>query len=463
MKSLFRSLTLCRVSRTLFLVPCTLFLAPAPAPAQVAAGVNRTRIHGIDLLAYRTGVKDVVYLRGSLPAGDDKSPAHNTMIATLTGAMLDRGTAKQDKFALAGQLEAVGASIEFSVGETVVSFTARCLRKDVPLVIALLAEQLRAPAFRDEELAKLRQQFAGGLQRQLESTDFRAADEFNRAVYPEGHPNRHPSVEQQLADLQTATVDDLRKFHAEHYGPAHFTIVAAGDLDVDVLHAQLAAGFAGWTGGTAPRKAPRATPTDSAKERTVFMPGKTSVSLVLGQATGLRYGDPDYFALRTATNVLGSGFTGRLMANVRDKEGLTYGIGATMANDVFNDGDWRLTASFAPALLDKGIESTKSQLTAWYEKGITADELARRKDNLIGSFKVGLATTDGLAQSLLLSVQRGKGPEWLDQYSEVIKSLTLEQVNGAIRKHLNPAGMHLIKAGTVPSPPPGRARPLGAP
>ncbi|HYC70856.1 MAG TPA: pitrilysin family protein [Opitutaceae bacterium] len=443
MKILFRTLLPLLASAAVLL---------SAATAQIAQGVTRTKVHGIDVLAYKTGVKDVVYLRGSLPAGDDKSPANNTMVATLTGAMLDRGTAKQDKFAIAGQLEAVGASIDFSVGETVLSFTARCLSKDVPLVITLLAEQLREPAFSEEELTKLKQQIAGGLQRQLENTDFRAADEFNRSLYPVGHPNRHPSVEQQLADLKAATVEDLRKFHAEHYGPAHFTIVAAGDIDVGAVREQLTASFAGWTGGTAPLKAGRATPTDAAKEQTVFMPGKTSVSIVMGQTSGMRYGDPDYFALRTGTAILGSGFTGRLMANVRDKEGLTYGIGSTMANDVFNDGDWRLTATFAPNLLEQGIASTRRQLTAWYEKGVTAEELARRKENLVGSFKVGLATTDGLAQSLLLSVQRGKGPEWLDQYPEVIKGLTLDQVNGAIRKHLNPSEMYLIKAGTVPVP-----------
>lgn len=443
MKTLFRS-PLCLLSALVCLLGAPL------ASAQISQGVQRSKIHGIDVIAYKTGVKDVVYLRGSLPAGDDKSPANNSMVATLTGAMLDRGTTKQDKFAIAGQLEAVGASIDFSVAETTLSFTARCLSKDVPLVISLLAEQLREPAFSDEELTKLKQQIAGGLQRQLENTDFRAGDEFNRSVYPVGHPNRHPSVEQQLADLKAATVDDLKKFHKEHYGPAHVTLVAAGDLDVAAVRSKLSASFAGWTGGTPPLKAARATPTDAAKEQVAFMPGKTSVSIVMGQTSNMRYGDPDYFALRTGTAILGSGFTGRLMANVRDKEGLTYGIGSSLANDVFNDGDWRITATFAPNLLDQGIASTKRQLTEWYEKGVTADELARRKDNLVGSFKVGLATTDGLASSLLLSVQRGKGPEWLDQYPSVIQGLTLEQVNGAIKKHLNPSEMFLIKAGSVP-------------
>lgn len=434
------------------LVPLLLVsaLLAGPARAQFSSGVVRGDVGGIDLLAYPTGVKDVVYLRGSMPVGDDKAPADNCMVATLTGAMLDRGTVRQDKFAIASKLEAVGASIDFSVGETALEFNARCLRKDIPLVVQLLAEELREPAFNPDELDKLKRQLAGGLKRQLENTDFRAADAFTRAVYPQGHPNRSPSVDEQLAALEAAKADDLRKFHDANYGPVHLTIVAAGDIDPAQVKSLIATAFSGWTGGTPPVRNGRGPAPDVPKEQTILMPGKTSVSVVMGEATHLRYGDPDYFALRTATAILGSGFTGRLMANVRDKEGLTYGIGSMMTRDAFTDGDWRLTATFAPALLDKGIASAQRQLTQWYEKGVTADELTRRKDNLVGSFKVGLATTEGIAQTLLMTVQRGKDPSWLDEYPDIIRSLTLAQVNSAIRKHLNPSEMVIIKAGTVP-------------
>lgn len=439
--------------RPLLAATLALSVAAASLPAQIAQHVVRTQIAGIDLVAYKTGVKDVVYLTGSLPAGDNKAPADNVMIPTLVGGMLSRGTTKHTKAEIADQLDAVGASISFSVGSQTVDISARCLAKDVPLVVSLLAEQLRSPAFSEEEFGRLKQQTLGNLKRALESTDFRATETFTRAVYGPGHPNRDPSIEEQTAATQAATLDALKQFHAAHYGPAHLTLVAAGDLDVGALQAEIGKQFAGWTGGTAPLARPANPPTDAPRDQTVFMADKTSVNIVLGQATGLRYGDPDYFALRTATAVLGSGFTGRLMANVRDKEGLTYGIGASHANDTFTDGDFRITATFSPALLEKGIASTKRQLDRWYQEGITADELARRQDNLVGSFQVGLATTGGLASNLLAAIQRGKDASWLDQYPGVIRGLTLDQVNGAVKKHLNPAQMVLVKAGTVSEAP----------
>ena len=447
--------------KRLFYLFSTLGAIVSAAHAEIAPGTVRTKIAGIDVIAYKSGVKDVVYLRGTLPAGDAKDPADNPVIASLVANMLDRGTAKHTKAQIAEMLESVGASINFSAGDFAADFNARCLAKDVPLVVSLLAEQLREPAFTPEEFDRLKKQTVGGLKRGLENTDFRSADEYTRAVYAVGHPNRQATPDEKIAAVQAATLDQVKAFHAKNYGPAYFTIVAAGDLDVPALQAELGKSFAGWTGGTPPAPAVKNKPVDAAKEQTVFMADKTSVSITYGQATGLHYGDSDYFALRTATAVLGSGFTGRLMGNVRDKEGLTYGIGSSMNRDTFADGDWSITATFAPSLLDKGIASTRRQLDLWYKDGVTADELDRKKDSLVGSFKVGLATTDGLATSLLLAIQRGKDPSWLDQYPGVIRGLTIEQVNGAIRKHLKPDEMFLIKAGTVPGAAPAPAAPKG--
>ena len=90
------------------------------------------------------------------------------------------------------------------------------------------------------------------------------------------------------------------------------------------------------------------------------------MTVLLGQSDGLRYRDPDALALRVGSAVLGAGFTGRLMSTVRDQEGLTYGIGAGISgtSDIFADGAWRIIASFAPQLLEKGVASTKRELNA---------------------------------------------------------------------------------------------------
>jgi zinc protease len=421
------------------------------AAASIAAGAKRSQIAGIDVIADRTAVKDVVVIFGSLPAGNIFNPAGKPATALLVGQMLDKGTTRQDKFALARRLDEVGASVHFGTDNFMTTFSVTCLKENLPLVLALLAEELRMPAFAAEEFDKLKTRLSGALQKGLEDPGARASESFDQAVYPQGHPNKTATVQETIEGIKNATLMDLKSFHAAHYGPAHMTMVIAGDFDLNRVRAALQKSFSGWKGGTAlPPALPSAAGfVTASKEQTLFVPGKTSVVMLLGQATGLKYRDPDALALRVGTTVLGSGFTGRLMNDVRDQEGLTYSIGANLSNDTFADGEWKISATFAPALLDKGIASTRRQLTEWYQDGITAAELEQRKTQLTGSYYVSLATPGGLAQALLVAVQRGYNLTWLDEYPKAIQALTVAQVNGAIKKHLEPGKMLLIKAGTV--------------
>jgi zinc protease len=420
--------------------------------AQVAKNAVRQSVGGIELVVLKTGVQEVVTIRGSIAAGDGLSPDTNPALADLTGGMLDKGTTTHDKYAIAQLLGDVGATISFSTGPSSLNVNAKCLRQNLPLVLGLIAEQLRTPAFSPDEFAKLKKQFAGLYRRQSDDTDFRADDTFSRALYPAGHPNRMAPGPELLAGAEKTTLADVQAFHAKYYGPATFRLVLVGDVDPAVARAEIAKVFAGWTGGErAPKPAPaKAGGLDTARDQNVFMPEKTNISLIWGQPTGLRYADTDTLALRVGTAALGSGFTGRLMANVRDKEGLTYGIGSYVAGDTFVDGDWRIQGNFAPEMLEKGIASTKRQLTEWYTNGITDAELAQRKTGLAGTYKVGLSTTAGMAGTILNTLNRELELSFIDQYPARVGALTREQVNTAIRKHLDPEKMVLVKAGTVP-------------
>jgi zinc protease len=151
------------------------------------------------------------------------------------------------------------------------------------------------------------------------------------------------------------------------------------------------------------------------------------------------------------------------MGTVRDKEGLTYNIGAGMGEDSIADGDWAISASFAPALLTKGLASTRSVLDQWWSQGITDTELADRKQGVVGGYFVSLSTTGGVAGTILTSLQRGYDLTWLDGYPVAINALTRSQVNQAIRNHLNPKTMVLVEAGSVGSATPVKAAPDAKP
>ncbi len=127
---------------------------------------------------------------------------------------------------------------------------------------------------------------------------------------------------------RAANLDELKAFQAKYYGPAHMTLVVVGDVDDADTQADVAKAFAGWTGGQDYLRAAKPAAPGAASRITVPLADKPSVNVMLGQASGLRYSDPDDLPLRVGTAILGRGFTGRLMGIVRDKEGLTYNIGA---------------------------------------------------------------------------------------------------------------------------------------
>ena len=430
-------------------VLAALFLVSGAAAASVADQSHRSQVAGVDLITYHTDVKDVVVILGSLPAGDAMAEPGNIAIPTLAGMMLDRGTKKLDKFAIAEQLDNVGAEIAFSVGTQSLEIRAKCLKKDLPLVIGLIAAELRTPALQLQEFNKAKQQFIGALEASAQNTEARAQEAFGRAIFPQGHPNRPHSVDDYKAAAKAATLDELKSFHAKYYGPAHMTLVVVGDVAAPEAEIEIDKAFSGWTGGQDYVRPAVPAALKAPSEMSVPLTDKPSVSVLIGQPTGLRYKDPDALALRVGTAILGSGFTGRLMGIVRDKEGLTYNIGAAMTDDSIVDGRWDISASFAPALLDKGIASTRRELDRWWKDGVTDQELAARKQGLIGSYLVGLSTTTGLANAILTDVQRGYDVSRLETYPGAVKALTRDEVNSAIKKHLNPSLMVLVKAGSV--------------
>lgn len=431
-----------------------LTFTPQSAPSQTLLSDQIRKkdvLKGLALYTMKTPVKDVVTIRGSLLGGDEFSPKDNSMVADLTAAMLDQGTKKHDKFAISEKLESVGAEMSFNSSQYYVNFSVRCLKDDVPMVIDLLAEQLREPAFNEEDLATLKKRYSGQLRRAKESTRTQANREFLRTLYPEGHPNYAPRVDDEIERLEKITVDDLKAFHDRNSGLGSIRVVAVGDVNEKALAKVLKKKFKGW------KKSPLSLiPTDKranppqAKTTYVTLADKTSTDTYLGQAVGIDRNHEDYYPLYVGIYVLGGNFSARLMQTVRDEQGLTYGIGSTLRGvDNGNDGYWYTWGTFAPELLAQGKEATLEQIEKWVKDGITAEELDAKKNTITGSYKVGLATTRGLAGQILTNAERGRPTSFLDDYPGLINSLTLDQVNKAIRKYIHPDQLVIVTAGTI--------------
>ena len=408
---------------------------------------------GLRLITLPMGIQDVVTIVGSFYGGDIFSPTENQATADVTVAMLDKGTRSRDKFEIGALLEAVGAAVRFSSDDFRVNFSARCLKSDLPLVIELLAEQLMEPAFHEEDLASLKKRILGNLKRQLESTDEQARIAFSQLLYGPRHPNYIPGIESQIAEVEALTIEDLAAFYRQHYGRGSIALVATGDLDRAELEQHLAAQLGSWSQvDIAPPSLDdrRADLTAPGREKFVTLQEKTSVNLLLGMAVGIDREHPDYLPLVVATFILGGNFSARLMTTVRDKAGLTYGIGSSIGGaGEGKDGFWAIHGTFAPPLLATGQAATLEQLDLWLGDGVIAEELAAKKTTITGSYQVGLASTKGMAGAILNVVERGRDLSYLDTYPDEIRALELDQVNGVIGRYLDRDRLVLVAAGSI--------------
>lgn len=419
---------------------------PANEPAsKIAPRIARDRVAGMDVLVCPTGYRNVITIVGSFPAFEPENPT----LAALAAEMLERGTKKHDANAIAAKLDRVGARIAFASDATSIRFSARCLKKDAPLVVSLLAEQLREPSFPEDEFEKLRIQKLAEAEQLRESTDAMAALAFANAAFPKGHPSYRRTPEEIVASVKAAKLDDVRAFHAKWFGPAEVRLVVVGDVDAPRIRGELEKSFADWKGGRKLPEVALAKPPEKGRRIAVDIPGKRSVSVALGLPTGLRFTDEDHLPLSVATSVLGDGFTSRLIGKIRDTEGLTYGIGSVLSGGGTLDRTWSVRGTFAPSLLERGLASTDRELKLWQREGITADELEYRKNALAGEHQVRLATSSGMAGAILDVVERGLDPSWIDDYPARLAALTLDEVNAAVKKYIDPAKLIIVTAGTL--------------
>ena len=429
----------------------------APAAAPLAERVVETPLAGSAdhpgrLLLLPTPVQHVVSIRGAVWAGLDLAADLDDMALDLTTTLLDKGTARRDRFAIAEALEDRGAELAFYADGLRVGFSGRCLAADLPDVLALLAEQLREPALDEAEFDKARQQTAAGLRRTLDSTGAQAGGLLSRRLFPPDHPDHHPDPQADLERLGRLTVDHVRAFHRRHVGSDQLVLALAGDLDVEQARAAAEQALGSWAPhGQTARFADQAAPEAPGRaERAIA--DRQNLDVRLGHALTLRRGDPDYLALFAGVYVLGGSFSGRLMSTVRDEQGLTYGVGSRLAGmGVEHDGYWRTAITLSQDNLERGIDATMEQIRLFCNEGVTDDELREKLTAIAGGYKVGLATTGGLAASLLVNAERGFPTGYLDDYPALIEALTADQVNAAIARHLDPDALHVTVAGTLPS------------
>ena len=416
---------------------------------KTASVYKREKVAGIDVVSVKTSAKDFVTVAASISLGNYANETKNTIIPSLTASMLSKGTTLNDKFRFSEKLQKLGVNLNVNASTFKINIGFKCLKKDLDQVITLLAEELRNPLFDAKEFENLKQQFTGNTKQNLNDPGKRGNIALTQALYPKGNPNHDLSVEDDLANISSATLEEVKAFHQKYFGPASMHLVIVGDTEGANLNPSLKKAFKNWNGGVVENMKFEEAIKAASKTEVITIAEKPSAELFIGQYTGLKRSDADYIPFYIANYTLGAGFSGRLMQTVRDNDGLTYSISSVMGGNIVTGGYWMVNASFNPTLFQKGLDATMVQVDKWVKDGITAGELENKKTNLIGSFKVGMSTTNGLSRTILSFIERGLEPGYIEQYPKDIEKVTLQQVNDAIKKYIQLDKMIVIKSGSL--------------
>jgi zinc protease len=412
--------------------------------------VRRVLPNGILVDVVENHTVPTVAIQALVLSGGMTAPPRQPAIPFLTSEMLQRGTTTKNKNRIGELLDDAGARLTFVTNLYETNATASGLSRDTGLLLQLLAEEIRSPAFPDSELEKAKSEYKSTVLRLSESTNQRAFDRLTQLAFPEGHPYRAATKDEMLASIEATRLEDLKRFHKERYVGSSLILAVVGDVNAREVAAQVEKLFGSLEKGAAPVfDLPRVQP-GAASRDAVTLHGKANMNLIYGHASGLRRTDPDYEAALVANAALGqTALSSRIGKRVRDTEGLSYNLSSRFNMSDYLDGVWMVNVAVAPVNLNRAMVSTREEIEKYVKEGITPAELETQKSFFAGNYNVRLGSNGGVAGALVAAEKFGYGPAYLDEFPKRIERVTLEQANQAIKDHFRPDKMNVVVAGDL--------------
>lgn len=406
--------------------------------------------NGITVLIYQRQNADSLFIEGLVRAGALVDGREKAGLASFTADMLMRGTGQRSFEAIYEELESVGASLHFGAGRHVTEFSGVSLAEDADLLLSLIAESLRQPAFPQEHVERVRGEIMTGLQIRANDTRKMAALAFRHLLYGD-HPYGY-SVDGYPQTVEVLSRDELADFYHRYYGPQGMIITIVGGLEPAEALAKVQAAFGDWRSEQARMPdAPDMPRPDGIVRTSVDMPQKTQSDIMLGLPGPVRSAD-DYLDASIANTILGVfGMMGRLGKNVREKQGLAYYAYSRLHGGV-GPSPWYVSTGVAPAKVELAIDSILHEIDRLRTEPLPEEELADSQAYRTGSLPVGLETNSGLAGIITDMEYYDLGLDYLQLLPDKIEAASPASVQAAAAKYLSTISLAIAVAGPDAAP-----------
>ena len=424
-----------------------------PSPANVE---TRTARHAtpagmtLALLPKKTRGATVV-AQILLRFGDEPSLMNRSAAASLTSGMLMRGTTKKTRQQIQDELDRLKARLSVFGGGQQVQATIETTRESLPAVLRLTAEVLREPAFPASEFELLRQERLAGIEQQKSEPTQIAATAYNRHLgpYPKGDIRYTKTLDEQIADTNAATLDQIVRFYKDFYGASNAQMTVVGDFDAKEITALTTELFGTWKSPRPFTRVPSIFTDAPPANQALLTPDKANAFFIAGFNLKIRDDHPDYPALLLGNYMLGGGFlSSRLATRIRQKDGLSYGVGSGLNISPLDEwGRFTATAIYAPQNVDKLEAAFKEEIAKVVQSGFTAEEVTAAKSGYLQGRQVSRAQDNELASRLNSFLFLDRTLRWDAELEDKIRSLTPDQINAAMKRHLDASKLTIFKAG----------------
>jgi len=424
-----------------------------PDPMKLEARITRQVLPGglkVAMLPKKTR-QEMVFLRLTLRYGNEENLQGMVTAADLLPQLMARGTRQLSRQQLKDAFDKLEATLGAGGSTGTLSVSVQAPRANLGACLDLVRQVLREPALADSEFDTLRREALAGLEWNRSEPQALASRALARKLnpYPKGDVRYTPTIDEEIAWIKEVKCEQVRELYAQYVGAQAAELAVVGDFDPGNIVPAVAAMLEGWKAPLPYTRITHRAPEGLAASLDVIRtPDKANAVYLSGLTLAMKDTDPDYPALLMASEVLGGSAAARLFQRVREKEGLSYGVGASFsARPLDPVASLRLFAICNPANVDKAKQAIFEESQKLVQGGITAEELRRERDALLNQRNMDRSQDSALAGLLAGQLHTSRTMKDVADQEAKIRALTPEQVSATVKKDFDPTKLVIVTAG----------------
>ncbi len=358
----------------------------------------------------------------------------------LTGQLIGTGTTSRNKAQLDEEVDFIGATLNTSWN----GIFASSLTKHRDKLLELMSDVLYNPAFSPDELAKLKTQKQSELAADKDDPSSIVANVRTALVYGKDHTYGEIETEK---TIEAFTIDDCKNYFNTYFKPNNAYLVIVGDTDLKSATAAAEKYFGKWTQGTVTNPTyTKPQPPASTYVALVDRPNSVQSVISIAYPIDLKTGSQDAIKARVLNQILGGSFSARLMQNLREKHGYTYGASSQINSD-FLVGSFQAGASVRNEVTDSSVFEFMNELNRIVNEPVTEAELSAAKASIAGAFGRSLENPQTIATWAVNTAKYNLPKDYYQNYLKSIDAVTVADVQATAKQYILPGKAHIVIVG----------------